>query len=79
MALVPRKNQDSTGALYALGLGALEFVLSFCLGKGHGKVLGKQVTNAIGYKATNICVKNTENIEKRVKPKEHNAPPFCRD
>ena len=63
--LAPRKSQDSTWALYPLGLGALEFVLSFCLGKCLGKVLGKPGTNTVGHRATNTCVKNTEGIEKR--------------
>lgn len=74
--LVVKKNQDS--------LGALEFVLSFCLWKGHGKVLGKIATNTMGFRATNTCSKNTEkkaywkkNIEKKGKTKMASLP--CRN
>lgn len=70
--MAARKNQDRIRAVYLPGLGALEFVLSFCQGKGHGKVLGKLATNSIGYRATNTCVKNTENILKKEKRQKTN-------
>lgn len=56
---------DSIGALHFLWLGVLEFVLVFCLGKGHGKLPGKLATDTIGYRATNICAKNTGKILKK--------------
>lgn len=62
--LVARKNHDSTGALYSLGLGALEYVLAFCLGKRNGKVLGNLGTNTMGYRAPNVCIK-IQRIHKR--------------
>lgn len=54
----PRKHRGSA----PLGLELWNF--SFCLGKGHGKLLGKLVTNTISYRATNECA-NTETIEKK--------------
>lgn len=70
LTLLLRKKQDRIGALYPPGLGVLENALSFCLGKGHGK-LGKLAMKTIGYRATNTSVKKIENIEKRQTPKWH--------
>ena len=65
LTLVTRKNQGRIGVLYPLGLGALAFVLSFCLGKGHGKLLGKLATNTISYKY--MCKEYREYVRKKGK------------
>lgn len=60
------KNQESP---VPPGLGALEFILPFCLGKSHGKPQGKAATDTTGHRDTNGCGNNTRNREKRQKPK----------
>lgn len=68
-ALAPRENQDRTEAL--------ECVLSFCKGKKVGKKYWQnqlQINTTIIYRATNLRVKNTENILKKKKIWHHLFP-----
>lgn len=69
------RNQDRTGPLQPPGLGVLEFVFWFSLGKGHGKLLGK-IINTVGDRATNLCVKNTGTY-KRAKRQKSRAGRSC--
>ncbi|XP_041893830.1 uncharacterized protein LOC121669230 [Corvus kubaryi] len=62
-----RRNPGSTGAL--------ERVFSLCLGKGHGKVLGKGADSTAGHRATTVCAENAENVGKgKEKGKTSTAP-----
>lgn len=65
--LVARKRtMVAQGCCALLGLGALEYVLSFCLGKKAWKSTGKTI---IAYRAPNVCVRNTENTQKKKRQK----------
>lgn len=71
--LVARKNQVRIRVSYLPWLKALEFVLSFCLGKDHGKLLGKLAFNRIGYKYMCKGYRTHIRKKKRQNPKWHQS------